>query len=83
MFFLFILSFFIYREYSDTILGVDELGFYVLINNVSVKSRRWENDSIRLCGMEPPLRLEKISSLADQIWETRSAVQRFNLHRKK
>ena len=38
---------------------IDDLQFYVLFNNVSVISGRWEVDNERLCAMELHLRLRK------------------------
>ena len=39
---------------------IDYLGFYILFNNISVISGRWEGDNKRLCAMEPCLQLKHI-----------------------
>ena len=34
---------------------MDDLGFYILFNSISVISGRWDDDNERLCAMEPRL----------------------------
>ena len=38
---------------------MDDLGFYILFNSISVISGRWANDKERLCAMELCLRLRR------------------------
>ena len=38
---------------------MDDLGFYVLFNSISVISGRYLDDNERLCAMEPCLQLER------------------------
>ena len=44
---------------------MDDLGFYVLFNSISVISGRWAGDNERLCAMGPLLRLKRTLSQAD------------------
>ena len=38
---------------------MDDLGFYLLFNSISVISGRWTDDDERLCAMEPRLQLKR------------------------
>ena len=56
---------------------MDDLRFYVLFNSISVISGRWADDNERLCAMEPPFTVEKISPRAGiDLGTARSVGQR-------
>ena len=56
---------------------MDDVGFYVLFNNISVISGRWADDTKRLCAMEPGLRLKSSSPQAGlELTAARSVGQR-------
>ena len=44
---------------------MDNLRFYVLFNSISVISGLWADDNERLCAMETPFTVEKISLRAE------------------
>ena len=44
---------------------MDDLGFYLLFNGISVISGRWAGDNESLCAMGPLLRLKRSLSQAD------------------
>ena len=38
---------------------MDDLGFYILFNSISVISDCWAGDNVRLCALEPYLQLRR------------------------